>query len=163
MHQRSVLALVLVFVLSAATAAGAEEPRRIQPVVTIGALEVLTFDHGHDGLYASAAGGALFPIGQYASLIPTLGAEWAPENGHWGAVATLTFDQPLAEWIGADLNLILGEDHSGNDFSNALLFAGIGLGPSFYFGSFVLSPSANWFPGPGGGAIVPSLFGSYAF
>lgn len=124
-----------------------------------GALEVFEpTTPQHVGAYSYLALSLAIPTDR-ATLVPSLGAEWSPELGAWGFVASLTADFPAGTRLGIDVTASLAHDQLGSQWADATYAAGIGGGVSVFLGPWTVSPSINVFTGlnVSGWTIVPTI------
>ena len=136
------LLFALVFLTATSSQAFAADP-----VLNVGALEVLTFpDSEHIGAYGYVGGSLIVPMSDDFLLVPGLSVEFSPDvagDAHWGFVGTLIGSYVLGEVSTLDGIGTILHDQVGGDFGGAAVFAGLGLGYTNLFGSVSISPSLN--------------------
>lgn len=99
----------------------------------IGVIEVRNApDPTHAATYINGGGFAIVMVGP-VSLIPGLALEYSTDIGSWGAVASGVCDIPIGRTpFGFDVVALLLHDQLGSDFANAALYAGVGLGGTWF-------------------------------
>jgi hypothetical protein len=156
-----VLFLVLLIIASTAVAQEAELPKP-QPVLVVGVFEALgvAATPQHYGTYATVMGGAIIPVDQTLTLIPMGGLTFCPEFGNWGIAGFLVFDLYLTEHNGVILTLepfvsvvhdAVPDGYGGFDHA---LYVGGGIGPTFVFPRFILSPNVGFYVDPKSGVAI---------
>ena len=142
------------------------QPAQAQDLaLNAGAIEAVAIPDGiHLGAYPYL-GGSIVISTKYATLIPGLSVEWAPEFNRWGFVANLVIDRALNGYIGLDWNLALTHDQEASKWDEALFLFGFGPGVSVFLGRWTISPSICFFRGLNapGWSFFPGINVSYLF
>lgn len=130
----------------------------------IGVLETVGIPDGtHLGVYLFSTASLVIPVNDKVSLIPNLGAEWAPEFDRWGFIGILVADYTISQRVGLDLNLIFVHDQFKGKWNEALYFFGFGPGFSIFLDKWTISPSVNFYRGlnVSGWCVDPTINISY--
>lgn len=125
--------------------------------LNVGALEARGLPDTHVGVYPYLAVSDERELGPF-TLLPSVGAEWCPETGRWGFIATVVADYPVGKIVGVDLLATLIHDQGGAGFNDALYLLGVGpglsvtvepvvLSPFVFFYKLLNAPGFSWSPG----------------
>jgi len=144
----------------------------IKPALTAGLVELIGVpEPAHLGLYINVMLDVGIQLNPDWMLIPSVGIEFAPDNGHWGGTFFLIVDRYLTEVGGLTLTLEpqlglihdAGPDGDGG-FDHAYFLAG-GVGLAIIAKRFMWIPQiiASWGTQGEGWAISPVLFFSVPF
>ena len=136
----------------------ASAPAAAMPLaLNVGVLEARALPDDHIGVYPYLAVSDERELGPFI-VLPSVGAEWCPETGRWGLIATVVADYPVGEAIGLDLLATLIHDQDGAGFGDALFLLGVGPGlsitvepvvvsPFVFFYKLLNAPGFSWSPG----------------
>jgi hypothetical protein len=130
------------------TTARADEPSPVvKPFLVTGLVEVVGLAPvQHLGLYATVAVDVGFVLSDDWMVLPSIGFEFAPENGHWGGTFFLIVDRYVAKAGGVVITLepqigILHDaaPRAGGGFDHAF-FGSAALGVAFITDHFAVIP-----------------------
>lgn len=131
----NILLLIFYFLMCLAAPAAYAEP----PALNVGVIEARTApDNDHIGIYPYVGLSTVFQDG--IAIVPELVIEYSPDAERWGFVGSITLDYTLNRDIGLDWLLLLLHDQAGLDFNNALFLGGLGVGTSFFYDVWTISP-----------------------